>query len=344
MNSRYFLTADSPCNIGNSVAVSSILQTIEERTARAPPPPINPRGRPSRNSSSATPILIKLAMKMSRARWYSFLRRVFHYQNGSGSDLGPNPFNSGRWMLLEFVCLVVQISVTVYTLIVSRGENPVWPMRIWVSGYVFGCFISLVLLHWRYRVVFTFLGDPHPNSSDVEQQQQSSEESRNLQKFRTCVELLFAIWFVMGNIWVFDSRFGSYNGSPKLHVLCVSLLAWNAVSYSFPFILFVLLCCCVPFLSGLLGYNINTASRDRGATDEQIAGLSCWKYEEDHDVELGDHEYRPECCICLARYREKEEMRELPCNHIFHLRCVDQWLKILSCCPLCKQQINKSNV
>lgn len=338
MNSRYFLTADSPCNIGNSVSVASVLQTGEERSAAT----ADPRTRPSRNSS-APPILIKLAMKISRARWYSFLRRVFHYQNGSGSDLGPNPFNSGRWMLLEFVCLVVQISVTVYTLIVSRGETPVWPMRIWVSGYTFGCFISIVLLHWRYRVVFSFQGDPNSSFSEVEQQP-SSEESRNLQKFRTWVELLFAIWFVMGNVWVFDSRFGSYNGAPKLHVLCVSLLAWNAVSYSFPFILFVLLCCCVPFLSGLLGYNINTALLDRRATDDQIATLPSWKYREDHDVgcdlELGD-ENDLECCICLAKYREKEEMRKLPCNHIFHRRCVDQWLKIISCCPLCKQQINK---
>ncbi|KZV36217.1 hypothetical protein F511_14235 [Dorcoceras hygrometricum] len=145
MNSRYFLTADSPCNIGNSVSVASVQQTEAERD--------NPRirRRASRSTSSAPPMLIKLAMKISRARWYSYLRRVFHYQNGSGSELGPDPFNSWRWMLLELVCLVVQISVTVYTLIVSKGENPVWPMRIWVLGYALGCviYIYIYIQQWR---------------------------------------------------------------------------------------------------------------------------------------------------------------------------------------------------
>jgi len=48
-----------------------------------------------------------------------------------------------------------------------------------------------------------------------------------------------------------------------------------------------------------------------------------------------------ECCICLAKYKDKEEVRQLPCSHVFHLECVDQWLKIISCCPLCKQGLER---
>lgn len=273
---------------------------------------------------------------------YSFLRRVFHYQNGSGSDLGPNPFDSWKWMLMEFMALVVQIAATPYVLMLSKEEKPVWPMRIWVTGYAFGCLLSLVLLLWRCRLVYL------NNASDIEQQR-SLDDSRNLQFMQRCktsLELMFAIWFVMGNVWVFDTRFGSYNRAPKLHVLCISLLAWNAVAYSFPFILFVLLCCCVPLLSTLLGYNMNTASLSRGATEEQLSSLPSWKLKdvgsilEQQGVPAKNHEI-PECCICLAKYREKEEIRQLPCTHIFHLNCVDQWLKIISCCPLCKQGIEK---
>lgn len=47
-----------------------------------------------------------------------------------------------------------------------------------------------------------------------------------------------------------------------------------------------------------------------------------------------------ECCICLAQYREKEEVRQLPCTHMFHLKCVDRWLRIISSCPLCKQELS----
>ncbi|KAH6778593.1 RING/U-box superfamily protein [Perilla frutescens var. frutescens] len=265
MNTRYFFTPDSLCSsgIGSGVLISS---AVEERVALNPAPP-----PPARNSP---PFLIRLAMKVSRSKMYSFLRRVFHYQNGSGSDLGPNPFDSWKWMLMEFMALAAQIIITPYVLMVSKEEKPVWPMRIWVTGYAFGCLLSLVLLMWRCRVIYSNRGDVV--GSDIEQQR-SHDESRNLQlmmqRCKTSLELVFAIWFVMGNVWVFDTRFGSYNRAPKLHVLCISLLAWNAVAYSFPFILFMLLCCCVPLLSTLLGYNMNTASLSRGATEDQLSTL-----------------------------------------------------------------------
>lgn len=116
-------------------------------------------------------------------------------------------------------------------------------------------------------------------------------------RFRTCIELFLAIWFVMGNIWLFDYRFGSSHRAPKLHLLCIFLLLWNAIAYSFPFLLFLFLCCCVPLISSLLGYNMNMGSVNRGASDEQLAGLRCWRYKEDHafcqsqvgsDLELGN--------------------------------------------------------
>lgn len=102
--------------------------------------------------------------------------------------------------------------------------------------------------------------------------------SHLMNKCRTSLELFFAIWFVMGNVWVFDSRFGSFQRAPNLHVLCISLLAWNALSYSFPFLLFLLLCCCVPLISSVLGYNMNMGAADKGASDDQISRLPSWRY------------------------------------------------------------------
>lgn len=98
-----------------------------------------------------------------------------------------------------------------------------------------------------------------------------------MNRCRTSLELFFAIWFVVGNVWVFGSRFGSFNHAPRLHILCVSLLAWNALCYSFPFLLFMFLCCIVPLVSSLLGYNMNMGSSDRGASDDEISSLPSWK-------------------------------------------------------------------
>ena len=52
-----------------------------------------------------------------------------------------------------------------------------------------------------------------------------------MNKARAFLELFFAMWFVMGNVWVFDARLGSLHRAPRLYALCIGLLAWTAVVY-----------------------------------------------------------------------------------------------------------------
>ncbi|KAI1496916.1 hypothetical protein F5X99DRAFT_398629 [Biscogniauxia marginata] len=48
--------------------------------------------------------------------------------------------------------------------------------------------------------------------------------------------------------------------------------------------------------------------------------------------------YQPTCLICLDDFESKKTIiRELPCGHIFHPECIDEFLSELSSlCPLCK--------
>lgn len=168
MNTRYFFPPDSLCSSGSAVSFSSIPPAREDGGA------VGSRQRPSRSLPSS--FWARMAMRISRARWFTFLRRVFHYQNGSRSDLGSNPFNSSTWMLLEFTALVVQISITTFTVAISKREKPVWPMRIWIVGYDIGCVLNLLLLYGRYRHRHLTQVDGL-SLSDMEQQR-GSEESR----------------------------------------------------------------------------------------------------------------------------------------------------------------------
>ncbi|XVF14966.1 hypothetical protein REPUB_Repub09cG0107000 [Reevesia pubescens] len=44
-----------------------------------------------------------------------------------------------------------------------------------------------------------------------------------------------------------------------------------------------------------------------------------------------------ECVICLSEFVPGERLRFLPkCNHGFHVRCIDKWLKSHSSCPKCR--------
>ncbi|CAN8326028.1 unnamed protein product [Cochlearia groenlandica] len=341
MSTRYSYQLQSSAIISITVSSSSSLAS----TPRHVDNNIHISAASSARESSTPSFMTRLAMKVSRAKWFVFLRRVFDYQNGSRSDLGANPFDSSTWMISELIALLVQITLITFTLAFSKNERPIWPVRFWITGYNVGCLLNLMLLYGRYRQQYLTSQVDGFNFGDIEQQQRSREETRCshlMNRCRTSLELFFAIWFVIGNVWVFDSRFGSFHYAPNLHVLCISLLALNALCYSFPFLLFLLLCCVVPLISTFLGYNMNFGSSEKGASDDQISSLPCWKYK--ITDETSDSAYvanEPECCICLAKYKEKEEVRKLPCSHRFHLKCVDQWLRIISSCPLCKQDLTK---
>ncbi|XP_008813548.3 RING-H2 finger protein ATL79-like [Phoenix dactylifera] len=44
-----------------------------------------------------------------------------------------------------------------------------------------------------------------------------------------------------------------------------------------------------------------------------------------------------ECAICLAEFVEGDGLRVLaPCNHGFHVRCIERWLAARSTCPTCR--------
>eukprot|EP00290_Baffinella_frigidus_P053737 CAMPEP_0180343940 /NCGR_PEP_ID=MMETSP0989-20121125/2555_1 /TAXON_ID=697907 /ORGANISM="non described non described, Strain CCMP2293" /LENGTH=167 /DNA_ID=CAMNT_0022332933 /DNA_START=41 /DNA_END=540 /DNA_ORIENTATION=+ len=45
------------------------------------------------------------------------------------------------------------------------------------------------------------------------------------------------------------------------------------------------------------------------------------------------------CSVCLCDLEQDEECRRLPCLHVFHKSCIDDWLKRNRACPVCKTDI-----
>lgn len=48
------------------------------------------------------------------------------------------------------------------------------------------------------------------------------------------------------------------------------------------------------------------------------------------------------CMVCLSDFVAGDECRRLPCNHVFHVTCVDEWLHRCTDCPLCKANVDRA--
>lgn len=48
------------------------------------------------------------------------------------------------------------------------------------------------------------------------------------------------------------------------------------------------------------------------------------------------------CMVCLCDFEIAESCRKLPCNHVFHQRCVDEWLRRCTDCPICKSNTDRA--
>ncbi|UYV81556.1 RNF111 [Cordylochernes scorpioides] len=81
---------------------------------------------------------------------------------------------------------------------------------------------------------------------------------------------------------------------------------------------------------GLLNFN-------RGATPTVIERTT-FPHKYKKFKRSGDQE-EEKCTICLSEFEEGENVRRLPCMHLFHMGCVDQWLGTNKRCPICRVDI-----
>ncbi|GAB4828347.1 hypothetical protein Ancab_035344 [Ancistrocladus abbreviatus] len=360
--------------------------------------PLTYADRPT--SSNQTPSSRSSSSSMGRthSRSTSFMRRSDEFSRRRWS-----PFNSGFWICIELVFTLSQIIASVVILCLSRHEHPRAPLFAWVVGYTTGCFVSLPILCWRYvhhnqgneqvsapqdqdSLEGNTASDPgyitvsFNQSSDHEDHNNTSGAAYNGQIMRAAnprinllvdhmkmaLDCFFAVWFVVGNVWIFGGH-SSASEAPNLYRLCIVYLTLSCIGYAMPFILCAMICCCLPCIISFLGIR-EDQNQIRGASDESINALPTYKFQSkenepgvtlETDAEEGNEEggiigvgtekervvsgEDAACCICLAGYVDDDELRELPCSHLFHAECVDRWLRINASCPLCKFEIGERN-
>ena len=46
-----------------------------------------------------------------------------------------------------------------------------------------------------------------------------------------------------------------------------------------------------------------------------------------------------ECIICLKEFESKDNVKVLPCKHVYHKDCILKWMDKTKECPKCRTQI-----
>ncbi|CAI8590558.1 unnamed protein product [Vicia faba] len=62
-------------------------------------------------------------------------------------------------------------------------------------------------------------------------------------------------------------------------------------------------------------------------------GVSKYVNESQEDVD---------CAVCLSKVKEKEEISELQCKHVFHKDCLETWISFKcynTTCPICRVSV-----
>ncbi len=53
---------------------------------------------------------------------------------------------------------------------------------------------------------------------------------------------------------------------------------------------------------------------------------------------LGKLEY-PSCSVCISDISNREETILLPCGHMYHSKCILEWLNQNNTCPVCRFEL-----
>ncbi|KAI3793566.1 hypothetical protein L1987_36185 [Smallanthus sonchifolius] len=79
----------------------------------------------------------------------------------------------------------------------------------------------------------------------------------------------------------------------------------------------------------------------RGLDDDVLVTFPTFLYSD----AKGDTATDSSCSICLADYKPKDVVRLLPaCGHLYHVSCIDTWLKAHPTCPMCRNGVTSSEL
>ena len=155
---------------------------------------------------------------------------------------------------------------------------------------------------------------------------------------------------ILGHILVFKGTYCS-TVVPELYYLSVFLLAHTYLLILFVSVLFIIMLICLPCFLRIINPLLK---KENGLSKQEVSSLEVVPYQnsnlEDGEYNLEDGEYNLEdgeyngnnnsCVICLDKFTLNDPVIHFSCKHIFHAKCVKEWLLINGSCPICRNVVH----
>ena len=159
---------------------------------------------------------------------------------------------------------------------------------------------------------------------------------RNGVSYKTSVSVVQINYAAIENLmnYAYEDENKTYAWDPRMSevVLLPTDFNWQALLLSFGIVLAVSLFTLACFSILKLFFNILKRFQ-RYFTSPRVRRIPTRRY--NTESELYD-----KCPICLDDFSPGVVVRQLPCSHIYHVKCIDQWLSLdHQKCPLCKREI-----
>jgi len=79
-------------------------------------------------------------------------------------------------------------------------------------------------------------------------------------------------------------------------------------------------------------------SVNKGLNEKSISAIPITVYHKAKGLDADEEQ----CTVCRCEFEKEHSVKELPCRHVFHPACIDQWLSISKKCPICSEEVKQT--
>lgn len=237
--------------------------------------------------------------------------------------------------LFTYLARIIAISVI---LVLSRADSVIQPFRYFLSLYLVQMTLSfsVTIFHRIYAPIDPDI-DPIGYSSQSMMQKCICQVGKIL-------DFTFFFFIIFGSVLITSgSSRADYQQCPMLFWMTAALVIYDVMILFLPVLIMLSFCLCLP--CAIIFFSWWSPRSRQAALNQMLSKLYVCKYRvnESHRIYGKEIIIKPEdttCPICLQVYKSGIDLRILPCGHYYHNRCVDEWLRIATNCPLCKAPIS----